>query len=145
MTQLTPQFVVLSPPDQIVLEIAVTRYTAITWLVNGTDMHSFERVSLENFSKRFIVVNTSESDAGTYEVDVHSLNGTVNTAFFYVLPFSEDVLTCKKISSCNIWASMVTSVLHMQKRCNTYMSNLSHIDLLANTHRSTKCDRLVNI
>ena len=90
LTQLTPEFVALSPPNHIVLEIEVTSYTAITWLVNGTNMHSFERVILENFSKRFILVNTSETDVGTYEADVHRLNGTVNTVFFYILPFSEN-------------------------------------------------------
>ena len=52
-------------------------------------MHDFQRVTLENFSKRFVLSNTTEDDAGAYEVDVHRLDGTVKTAVFYVLPFSE--------------------------------------------------------
>ena len=87
--QLTPSYVALSPPNPLVLEVAATGYRVITWLLNGTDMHSFERVDLENFSKRFVLSNTSESDVGTYEADVHSLNGTIITIFFYVQLFSE--------------------------------------------------------
>ena len=89
LTQLTPTFVVLTPPNEIVLEVNATGYSAITWLVNGTDMHNFEHLVLENFSKRFILVNTTEFDAGTYEVDMHTLQGTVNTALFYVFLFSK--------------------------------------------------------
>ena len=86
---MSPQFVALSPPDEISLEVEATGYSAITWLVNGTDMHDFERISLERFSKRFVLSNTTLEDAGVYEADVHTLNGTIITAFFYVLPFRE--------------------------------------------------------
>ena len=89
LRQLSPQFVVLSPPESVVLEVEATGYTAISWLVNGTDMHDFERVSLENFSKRFVLVNTTLGDSGEYETDVHTVDGTVITAIFYLLPFSE--------------------------------------------------------
>ena len=89
LMQLTPQFVVLFPPNQVVLEISATGYTAITWLVNGTDMHDFERIVLENFSMRFILVDTMESDTGVYEADVHTVFGNVNMATFYVDTFSK--------------------------------------------------------
>ena len=52
-------------------------------------MHDFQRVLLENFSKRFVLSNTTADDAGAYEVDVHTLDGAVSTAVFYVLPFSK--------------------------------------------------------
>ena len=83
-------YVLLSPPSPLVLEIASTGYAAITWLLNGTDMHSFDRVQLENFSKLFRLSNTTESDIGTYEADVHTLNGIVLTANFIVQIFCED-------------------------------------------------------
>ena len=84
-------YVALSPPSPLVLEISSTGYTAITWLLNGTDMHSFDRVQLENLSKQFRLSNTTESDVGTYEADVHTLNGTILTAYFIVKTFCEDV------------------------------------------------------
>lgn len=90
--QLTPTYVVLSPPSPLVLELSATGYTAITWLLNGTDMHDFDRVDLENFSMRFILVNTSESDIGTYEADVHTQNGSVLTVYFFVQTFSKNRL-----------------------------------------------------
>lgn len=83
---------VLSPPNEVVLEVNATGYSAISWLVNGTDMHNFERLVLENFSKRFVLVNTTELDAGTYEVDVHTLQGTVTMAIFYVCLFSKYIV-----------------------------------------------------
>ena len=80
-------YVTLSPPTDLVLEIAPTGYMFITWLVNGSSMHSFERVELENNSKRFTLSNTSSDDIGIYEADVHTLNGSVLTANFYVQTF----------------------------------------------------------
>ena len=58
LTKLTPEFVALSPPSHIVLEIEVTGYSH-TWLVNGTNMHSLNVLSLRA-SQRFILVNTRD-------------------------------------------------------------------------------------
>ena len=73
----------LFPPANLVLEISATGYTDITWLVNGTAMHAFSRLELEDDSKRFILNNTSIDDVGVYEADVIN-NGTTVMLDFLV-------------------------------------------------------------
>lgn len=74
----------LYPPTNLVLEISATGYTDITWLVNGTAMHAFSRLELEDDSKRFILNNTSVDDVGVYEADVIFNNGTTVILDFLV-------------------------------------------------------------
>ena len=83
-TRVTPRVVALFPPANLVLEISATGYTDITWLVNGTAMHAFSRLELEDDSKSFILNNTSVDDAGVYEADVISNNGTITVLDFLV-------------------------------------------------------------
>ncbi len=70
-----PVNITLSPPSTLVLEVAVRGFSVITWLVNGSAMHSFPRLSLEQYSQRLILVNTTEEDAGLYEADIYLIGG----------------------------------------------------------------------
>lgn len=73
------------------LEVAVRGYSVITWLVNGTAMHSFPRLSLERYSQRLILINTTAEDAGVYEADVYPIRGgdPVVVQFNVLPPISE--------------------------------------------------------
>ena len=85
----TPRYSALAPPDTIVLEVRATGYTAITWIQNGTAMHDFPRLELDDFSKRFILNDTSEADYGRYEADMHVIGGGVLTVEFFVDEYGE--------------------------------------------------------
>lgn len=90
LERVTPRYTALTPSDTLVLEVQATGYRAITWVVeNGTAMHDFPRVELEDFSKRFILNNASVDDFGRYEVDLHTVNGSVLTVEFFVDKYSE--------------------------------------------------------
>ena len=67
--------ITLSPPSTLVLEVVVRGYSVITWLVNGSAMHSFPRLSLEQYSQRLVLVNTTAEDAGLYEADIYPIGG----------------------------------------------------------------------
>ncbi|XP_064394608.1 hemicentin-1-like isoform X2 [Halichondria panicea] len=70
-----PVNVILTPPHTLVLEVEARAFAAITWLINGTAMHAFPRLSLEMFSKRLLLVNTTSEDGGVYEADVYPIGG----------------------------------------------------------------------
>ncbi len=83
----SPVTVVLAPPNTLVLEVEARAFAAITWLINGTAMHDFPRLSLEMFSKRLLLVNTTTEDAGVYEADVYPIGGSPPMVVqFTVLP-----------------------------------------------------------
>lgn len=82
--RLTSRIVGLYPPSTLVLEIIATGYTSITWLVNGTAMHDFTRLSFENDKKRLLLINTTANDIAVYEADVHLNNGTLVPLDFIV-------------------------------------------------------------
>ena len=94
MERVTPRYTAVTPPGTLILEVRATGYTAITWVVqNGTAMHDFPRVELEDFSKRFILNNVSEADFDRYEADLHTINGSVLTVEFFVDKYSELIIT----------------------------------------------------
>ena len=94
MERVTPRYTAVTPPGTLTLEVRATGYTAIAWVVqNGTVMHDFSRVELEDSSKRFILNNVSEADFGRYEADLHTINGSVLTVEFFVDKYSELMIT----------------------------------------------------
>ena len=88
------------PPDTLVLEVEATVYSAISWLYNGTAMHDFPRLALEEFSKRLVLYNTTATDAGVYEADVYPIGeGPVQVIQFVVLPPPGKLTTVSTVSS----------------------------------------------
>lgn len=71
------------------LEVAATSYSAISWFVNGTAMHDFQRLSLENNNKRFILYNTTMDDVGYYEADIRFTDDTIKMIGFVVYTYSK--------------------------------------------------------
>lgn len=74
--------VLLMAPEALVLQIEARAYSSITWLYNDSVMHDFLRLRLEDFSKRLVLVNTTVTDAGLYEADVHTI---ANESVIHVL------------------------------------------------------------
>ena len=52
------------------MEVEATGYYSITWLVNGTAMHDFPRLTLEDNNKKYTLSPTTASDVGTYEARI---------------------------------------------------------------------------
>ncbi len=71
--RVSPKYVALHPPDDLELEVIVTGYEAVTWLINGTVMHDFERLLLQDNNQKLVITNTSTEDYGTYTADIHTL------------------------------------------------------------------------
>ena len=82
--RVTARNVAIYPPSQLVLEINATSYSGISWLVNGTTMHDFSRLSLGNNNKKFTLSDTTNEDVGEYVAAVHFINGTIATIDFQV-------------------------------------------------------------
>ena len=87
--RVSPEVVGIYPPSSLVLEIAATGYNYISWFVNGTAMHDFQRVSLEENNMRFILYNTTMDDIGYYEADIHFTDSTVEMIGFTVFTYSK--------------------------------------------------------
>ena len=85
--RVTSRIVALYPPSTLVLEVTATSFTAISWFVNGTAMHDFDDLVLEDDNKKFILYNTAEEDYGTYEADIHTSDGNVIMLDFLVYKF----------------------------------------------------------
>ena len=85
--RVTSRIVALYPPSALVLEVTATSFTAISWFVNGTAMHDFDDLVLEDDNKKFILYNTAEEDYGTYEADIHTSDGNVIMLDFLVYKF----------------------------------------------------------
>lgn len=81
---ITTHIVAIYPPSPMVLEINATGYSGVSWLINGTVMHDFARVTLENDNKKFTLSDTSNEDIGHYVAAVHLINGTIVTLDFQV-------------------------------------------------------------
>ena len=89
MERVTPFYVALIPPSALVLQVGARGFTVVTWLVNGTATHSFQRLQLSDHSTKLSVINTTTEDYGLYEADVHVLNGSIVTVGFMVGAFCE--------------------------------------------------------
>ena len=87
LERISPEYIVLNTPETLVIEIQATRFSAVTWIHNGTAMHDFPRLELDNFSKTLRVTNTTVNDSGVYEADVHIIGGGVLTTSFVVAQY----------------------------------------------------------
>ncbi len=84
MERVSPRHIALTPPETLILEIAATGYTRITWLFRGPAGEDIlpldpSRLDLEDNSKRVMLSGTVTADRGVYEADVHTINGDVIT------------------------------------------------------------------
>ncbi len=87
--RVSPYYIALTPPETLILEIAPTGYTRITWLFRGPAGEDIlpldpRRFELEDYSKRAMLLGTVAADRGVYEADVHTINGDVITVDFFV-------------------------------------------------------------
>ena len=87
--RITPRHLALTPPTTLLLEIQATGFTGIAWLRNGTVMHEFPRLQLENFSKRFLLSPTVIEDYAPYQANVHTVDGRILTVDFVVGEFGK--------------------------------------------------------
>lgn len=87
--RVTPRIIALHPPHSLILEIAATGYTGISWLINETDMHEFSRLTLEQNNMKLTLTDTVITDVGKYEADVHMFDGSVDIIDFVVKTYGE--------------------------------------------------------
>ena len=85
--RITPRHLALTPPTSLLLEIRATGFTGIAWLRNGTVMHEFPRLQLENFSKTFILSPTEVDDYALYQANVHTVDDRILSVDFVVGAF----------------------------------------------------------
>lgn len=96
---MTPLHVALFPPNVLELEVAATGYETVSWLINGTAMYDFERLTLENYNKRLIIANTTNEDYGIYSADVHTLQNEILIIDFFVYKYGMSTMLLLSISS----------------------------------------------
>ncbi len=90
--RVTPLHVALYPPDSILLEVTATGYDTISWFINGTAMHDFDHLLLEDYNKKLTIINTTVDDYGIYSADIHTLQNAdfeVVVIDFYVYKYGE--------------------------------------------------------
>lgn len=78
-------------------------------------MHDFPRLELDDFSKRFILNDTSEADYGRYEADMHVIGGGVMTVEFFVDEYGKS--DHKWFTECTVF-QLVPSTLSGIMSCN---------------------------
>ena len=89
--RVTPFHVALYPPNDLVLEVTATGYDTISWFINGTAMHDFDQLLLENYNKKLTIVDTTVDDYGVYSADIHTLqnDSEVIVVDFFVYKYGE--------------------------------------------------------
>lgn len=100
--RITPLHVALYPPNDLELEVTASGYETVSWLINGTAMHDFERLELEDYNKRLIISNTTYEDIGIYSADIHTLQNESEVIIidFFVYKYGRSYCFVQTVEAC---------------------------------------------